>query len=60
VQRLPVRIEIDPRDASSVQADELRSGLSANVVVDTCHRRSFFGLHLKELGEVLTADAEHQ
>ncbi len=40
VQRLPVRIELDPRDA----AYPLQGGLSANVTVDTHHQRHLFGV----------------
>jgi membrane fusion protein (multidrug efflux system) len=39
VQRLPVRIELDRADA----ALPLRAGLSADVTVDTGHRRHLFG-----------------
>jgi membrane fusion protein (multidrug efflux system) len=54
VQRLPVRLEIESRDKLA-----LRSGLSANVEVDTRHRRGLFGLRSEEM-DVLTADANPQ
>ncbi|MDB5976894.1 MAG: hemolysin [Nevskia sp.] len=41
VQRLPVRLELDPAEADAGLA--LNSGLSAIVDVDTGHRRSLFG-----------------
>jgi membrane fusion protein (multidrug efflux system) len=59
VQRLPVRLEIESRDTSSMRPGALRSGLSANVEVDTRHRRGLFGLRSEEM-DVLTADAEQK
>jgi membrane fusion protein, multidrug efflux system len=58
VQRLPVRLEIDSQDFASLKPGALRSGLSANVEVDTRHRRGLFGLRSEEMDEVLTADAQ--
>jgi membrane fusion protein, multidrug efflux system len=58
VQRLPVRLELEGADKVA-----LRSGLSANVEVDTRHRRGLFGLRSEEMDEdtstatVLTADS---
>jgi membrane fusion protein (multidrug efflux system) len=58
VQRLPVRLEIDSSDYAAMRPGSLRSGLSANVEVDTRFRRGLFGLRSEEMDEVLTADAQ--
>jgi membrane fusion protein (multidrug efflux system) len=45
VQRLPVRLEFDDAATGANTDLLLHSGLSANVDVDTGHRRSLFGSH---------------
>jgi membrane fusion protein (multidrug efflux system) len=46
VQRLPVRLEIESTNMTKLA---MRSGLSANVEVDTRHRRGLFGLRSEEM-----------
>ena len=56
VQRLPVRLEIESTDAASMKPGVMRSGLSADVEVDTRFQRGLFGLRSEEMDEVLAAD----